>query len=254
MRAAIPRSVPASALKSRILARAGEQPAAVWTPVDFLDLGSRAAVDKALQRLAAAGHLGRIDRGLYAKPRISNLTGKPTAPDTRAVIDAVARRDQARLVVDGLTAANDLGLTTAVPARVIVLTDARLRPIRLGNQVITFKQAAPSRLYWARRPAMRVVQALHWLQDVLPSDRDRILGRLRSVLADPQQGRAIRDDLRDGLRTLPTWMQSPVHEILRDDRARAQHHHDDNDNAAADDGAHGNHQRRIGRQSRRTRQ
>lgn len=256
------RPIPSPHLKSRILARAGEQPGAVWAPVDFLDLGSRAAVDKALQRLAAAGHLGRIDRGLYAKPRINNLTGKPTAPDTRAVIDAVARRDQARLVIDGLTAANDLGLTTAVPASVIVLTDARLRPIHLGNQVIMFKQAAPSRLYWARRPAMRVVQALHWLQDVLPSDRDRILGRLRSALADPQQGRAIRDDLRDGLRTLPTWMQSPVHEILRDDRARTQHHHHGDDatavDAAADDddvGDHGNRrnrQRRIGPQSGRT--
>jgi hypothetical protein len=39
-------------------------------------------------------------------------------PDQAAVIDAVARRDQTRIVVDGLTAANDLGLTTAVPARV----------------------------------------------------------------------------------------------------------------------------------------
>ncbi len=53
-------------------------------------------------------------------------------------------------------------LTTAVPARVIVLTDARLRPIRLGNQQIQFKTVAPSRLYWAGRPAMRVVQALYW--------------------------------------------------------------------------------------------
>jgi len=30
-----------------------------------------------------------------------------------------------------MTAANDLGLTTAVPARIEVLIDARLRPIRL---------------------------------------------------------------------------------------------------------------------------
>ena len=37
----------------------------VWTPVDFLDLSSRDAVDKTLQRLAQAGQLRRIDRGLY---------------------------------------------------------------------------------------------------------------------------------------------------------------------------------------------
>ena len=74
-------------------------------------------------------------------------------------------------VVDGMTAANDLGLTTAVPARIEVLADARLKPIKLGNQEIRFKSAAPSRLYWANRPAMRVVQALHWMQDACPGQR-----------------------------------------------------------------------------------
>jgi hypothetical protein len=202
-------------LKRRILERANaSSTGAVWTPIDFLDLGPRAAVDKALQRLASQGELRRVGRGLYDKPRINGLTGKPNAPDVGAVVDAVARRDQIRVVVDGITAANDLGLTTAVPARVTVLTDARVRPIHLGNQEITFKQAAPSRLYWAHRPAMRVVQSLRWLQDVVPSDRDRILARLRAVLADPSFGAKVREDLRAGLPTLPIWMQSLVRELL----------------------------------------
>jgi hypothetical protein len=130
------------------------------------------------------------------------------------VIEAIARRDQARFIVDGLTAANDLGLTTAVPARVMVFTDNRLRPIKLGNKVITFKQAAPSRLYWAGRPAMRVVQALYWLKDLLPSDRDGIMVRLKRILSDPGSGSAIRDDLNDGLPAIPIWMQSLVRELL----------------------------------------
>jgi hypothetical protein len=58
---------------------------------------------------------------------------------------------------------------------IVVLTDARLRPIRLGSQQIRFKAAAPSRLYWAGHPAMRIVQALYWLQDVLDTDRARIV-------------------------------------------------------------------------------
>jgi hypothetical protein len=204
-------------LKSRILKRIEVQPGAVWTPIDFLDLALRAAVDKALQRLAASGDLRRIARGLYDKVRLNSLTGKPNVANTRAVIDAVARRDQMRLLVDGMSAANDLGLTTAVPARVIVLTDARLRPIQLGNQQIQFKQVAPSRLYWAGRPAMRVVQALHWLHDILDSDRGSILSQLRKVVTDPQSGQAIRVDLRLGLHTLPIWMQTVVRELLQDE-------------------------------------
>ena len=61
-----------------------------------------------------------------------------------AIIEAVARRDQIRLLVDGITAANQLGLTDAVPARVIVHTDARIRPIRLGKLTINFKLTAPN--------------------------------------------------------------------------------------------------------------
>ena len=201
-------------MRSKLLARVASQPDEVWTPADFADLGGRAAIDKTLQRLAAAGELRRIDRGLYDRPRKISLTGQPTVPDYRAVIRAVTRRDQARAVVDGMTAANDLGLTTAVPARIEVLVDARLKPIKLGKQEIHFKFAAPSRLYWADRPAMRVVQALYWMQDMLSHDdeRDRVGDVLRRLFADPKHGKAIRDDLRAGLSALPIWMQ----EFLRD--------------------------------------
>jgi hypothetical protein len=122
-------------------------------------------------------------------------------------------------VLDGMTAANDLGLTTAVPARIEVLTDARLKSIKLGNQLIRFKQAAPSRLYWAGRPAMRVVQALHWMQDMLVNDEERVrvTAALHRIFADPSQGQAIRDDLHSGLRALPIWMQELVRSLLASD-------------------------------------
>jgi hypothetical protein len=202
-------------LKPQILDRIGNGPAAqVWTPVDFLDLGSRDAVDKALQRLASAGQLRRIDRGLYDVPRVNALTKQTAAPDYRQVLDAVSRRDQTRMLVDGLTAANDLGLTTAVPARIVVHTDARRRSIHVGRLVIDFKQTAPSKLYWAGRPAMRVVQALHWLKDTLPSDRDQIQAKLSALLANPTHGPALRNDLRQGLATLPAWMLAVVKPLL----------------------------------------
>ena len=203
-------------LRSRLLTRIGASPDEVWTPGDFADLGNRAAIDKTLQRLATAGELRRIDRGLYDRPRANGLTGRPTVPDYRAVIRAVTRRDQARAVIDGMTAANELGLTTAVPARIEVLVDARLKPIRLGSQEIHFRYAAPSRLFWADRPAMRVVQALHWMQDMLShdSERRRVGDVLRRLFADPRHGRRIRDDLRAGFSALPIWMQEFLRDLL----------------------------------------
>jgi hypothetical protein len=203
-------------LRSRLLTRISSAPDQVWTPGDFADLAGRDAIDKTLQRLAAAGELRRIDRGLYDRPRMNTLTGRPTVPDYRAVIRAVTRRDHARVVIDGMTAANDLGLTTAVPARIEVLVDARLKPIKLGKQEIHFKYAAPSRLYWADRPAMRVVQALHWMQDMLEQDseRQRVQTVLAHLLAEPRHGAAIRDDLRVGLSALPIWMQKFLRPLL----------------------------------------
>ena len=203
-------------LRSKLLARVAAKPDEVWVPSDFADLGNRPAIDKTLQRLVAAGDLRRIDRGLYDRPRMNALTGRPTVPDYRGVIRAVARRDRARVLIDGMTAANELGLTTAVPARIEVLVDARLKPIKLGGQEIRFRYAAPSRLYWAGRPAMRVVQALHWMQDMLSqnSERQRIEAKLRELFADSRHGQVIRDDLRAGLSALPIWMQEFLRGLL----------------------------------------
>jgi hypothetical protein len=191
----------------------------VWTPEDFADLGPRTAVDQALHRLVASRDLRRIARGFYDTPQDNRLTGKPTYPNPRDVIDALTRKGRVRVVVDGLTAANDLGLTDAVPARIGVLTDGRLRPITLGNLTLDFQAAAPSRLYWAGRPAMRFVQALHWLRDILPSDDGSLHKRLISILKDPGHGLAIQNDLRSGLSALPEWMRVIVRDLLQQVRA-----------------------------------
>lgn len=153
--------------------------------------------------MVAAGVLRRIDRGLYDLSAVNSLTGRATTPDYRQVVDALARRDQLRLLVEGMTAANDLGLTDAIPAKVTIHTDCRRRSLQLGNLVIEFKVTAPSRLYWAGRPAMRVVQALHWLKDTLPGDRDRIVDRLDQILADPRHGAAIGRDLKEASACCP---------------------------------------------------
>ena len=117
-----------------------------------------------------------------------------------------------------MTAANDLGLSDAVPGRIVVHVDARLRPVHIGQQTITFRPTSPSKLFWANRPAMRFVQALHWLRETLakPEDRPRLLGQLHAILAKDGEGEAIAADLRQGLRALPAWMQDLVRELLAD--------------------------------------
>lgn len=210
MNALVKATVPLHALLTRRISRSpGDK---VWTAKDFLDLGSRSAVDKTLQRLTNKGDLRRIDHGLYDRPRLNPLTGKLNQPNYQHIIWAIARRDSARMLIDGMTAANDLGLTTAVPGKVIVHTDARIKPIQIGNLMIQFKLASPSKLIWADRPAMRVVQALHWLKDGIrqkdPAVRADIKTTLTKIFNDPKAGALIQHDLKKNFSHLPTWMHA----------------------------------------------
>ncbi|NKL24822.1 DUF6088 family protein [Rhizobium leguminosarum] len=230
-------------LKAAILQRVrSDAPRKVWTPSDFIDLASRDAIDKSLQRLTIAGTLRRIERGLYDRPGFNQLTQKPNPPDPRSVIDAVGRRDQTRMLVDGMTAANDLGLTDAVPAKIVVHTDARRRPIKLGNVTITFRPTAASKLFWAGRPAMRVVQALHWLRDLLgrEGESEHVKSKLAKLFKNPAMGAAIKADLATGITALPTWMWMFLKPLIEDetgdhDRHVSTNRTDDND---ADDHRH----------------
>ncbi len=127
-------------LKNAILDRMAQKaPFGVWTPSDFLDLGRRDAVDQALHRLTRGQQIRRIARGLYDLPRTNALTARPTTSDPRGVIDALARRDQSRMLIDGITAANDLGLTNAVPAHIVIHTDARLYITSRSSWVIDLR-------------------------------------------------------------------------------------------------------------------
>jgi hypothetical protein len=96
----------------------------VFVPADFLDLGSRKAIDIALHRLARKGTIRRLAHGVYDFPKEHPVLGtlSPSADD---VASALAGRDRTRLQPAGAYAANALGLSEQVPANAVFLTDAR---------------------------------------------------------------------------------------------------------------------------------
>ena len=109
-------------LRSRIY---GSGRGSVFTPDRFLDLGGRAAIDKALSRLAAAGVLQRLGRGLYHYPKQHPQLGT-LAPTVEAIANALAGKQGGRLQPAGAYAANLLGLSTQVA--VAPHTHFRIRP------------------------------------------------------------------------------------------------------------------------------
>ncbi|MEN0105880.1 MAG: DUF6088 family protein, partial [Pseudomonas sp.] len=134
---------------------------AMLAPKEFLHLGSRAAVDQAFSRLAKAGKLLRVSRGLYAAP-ITGRFGK-RAPATQKVVSALAAKTYDTLTLSGAQAANALGLTRQVPVKEIFFTSGRSRTLQLGKAKIQIKNAPRWMLALGATPAGDAVRALAWM-------------------------------------------------------------------------------------------
>src|SRR3984885_15770183 len=63
----------------------------VFTPRNFLDLGTRATVDQTLSRLARQGMIRRLGRGLYDYPKQNKLLGT-LSPSTDNLAQAISSK------------------------------------------------------------------------------------------------------------------------------------------------------------------
>jgi len=135
---------------------------AVFTPRQFANLGTRAAIDQALSRLQRSGQIRRLTRGVYEFPKIHPKIGV-LSPSLEGVAKAVALRTGSRISVSGAKAANLLGLSTQVPMQNIFWTEGPSRTIRIGNQTVTLKHVAPSKMIAAGTEAGMVIQAIRSL-------------------------------------------------------------------------------------------
>jgi len=172
---------------------------------DFLDLGSRGAVDMALSTLAKSGKIRRVLRGVYDYPKYSEFLGKTLAPDFDQVAQAIARKTGTRIQPTGALAANLLGLSTQVPAKVVYLTDGRSRTIRFGTQTIRFQQTSPKELMSNRKIAM-VVQALRFLGK--ESVTDAVIRKIRQILSTAERKRLLKE-----AKYTSTWLPQVVRKI-----------------------------------------
>lgn len=180
-----------------ILRRSGR--GKVFTSKDFLRFGRRDAVDQALSRLTQIGDIRRIGRGLYYYPRVNKRLGINAPPDADDIARALARQTGSRIVPSGAVAANRLGLTTQVPARLVYLTDGPSRDVKVFDLWFKIKRVAPKDFPKGSPTSAAVFQALrHVGQDAITDDT---IMRLQRIL--PKQ---IRHRLLDDARYATGWL------------------------------------------------
>jgi predicted transcriptional regulator of viral defense system len=179
----------------------------VFVTGDFLDLGTRAAVDQALSRLTRQGAIRRIRRGVYDRPRVNARLGIALSPVPEKVANAIACRGASRLQVAGAQAANALGLSTQVPARIVYLTDGTPRTVHVGKQTLVFRHASPRNMATAGRTSGTVIQALRHLGK--KNVDEEVIQRLRQSLSVKEKTVLKKDRLY-----APGWMQPIFDKIL----------------------------------------
>jgi hypothetical protein len=180
----------------------------VLVPGDFLDLGSRQAVDLVLHRLARKGTIRRLARGVYDYPKQHPVLGS-LSPPADAIARALAGRDRTRLQPTGAYAANALGLSEQVPAKAVFLTDGPRRTVKIGPTTIQLRRTTPRNMEAADRLSGLLIQALRELgeEHITPA---RIAHLRRILPADKRQ------ELLKDLRLAPAWMHSIFRELAEE--------------------------------------
>ena len=186
-------------IDSKILSRVyGLGRGTVVVPGHFLDLGSRRAVDLTLHRLAKKGTVRRLARGLYDYPRTHPKLGV-LLPSVEAIAKALAGKDRLRLQPAGAYAANLLGLSEQVPARIVFLTDGASRAVKVGPTQIALRRTTPRNMAAAGRLSGLLIQAFRHLGQVHVTPAR--IAHLRKTLPAPERQKLLKD-----LPLAPAWM------------------------------------------------
>jgi len=183
-------------------------PGWVFTPADFLDLGSPHTVGMALIRMVREGQVRRLARGLYDFPRKHEQLGL-LSPSVDMIAEAVARRDGVRLQPSEAAAANMLHLSDQVPMRAVYETDGPPRKIKVGMLTIQFRRRAPRKMATAGKTSGLVFAALRGLGKRHVT-REQI-SHLRELLTPEDRQRLLQD-----LPQAPAWMHPFLRYIAED--------------------------------------
>jgi uncharacterized protein DUF6088 len=178
----------------------------VFTPKEFVSLGPRSAIDQTLCRLQEKGIIRRLAQGIYEYPRIHPQIGV-LSPSVEAVAKAVAARTNSRLLVSPAKAANLLGLSTQVPAQNMFLTEGPSRNVRIGNQMIILKHAAPSKMIGAGTEAGIVIQAMR-------AFGPRGVNEIPVASISQKLPPAVKSEIKHLMPAAPAWAQPILNGIV----------------------------------------
>jgi uncharacterized protein DUF6088 len=122
------------------------------------------------------------------------------------VAKTLAQRGAVRLQPAGAYAANLLGLSEQVPAKIVFLTNGPSRTVKIGSMEVILRRTTPRNVAASGRLSGLLIQAFRYLgEENLTPDR---VSYLRRTLPVAERAKVLRD-----LRYAPEWMHSAFREL-----------------------------------------
>lgn len=177
-----------------------------FTPMHFREIGSDASVRKALSQLEKQQFIRRLTRGLYEYPQ-HHVTLGVVPPDLNKVAKAIAEKDGVLIQPAGAHAANLVGFSTQIPGRIIFLTEASSKRIKIGNQEIVFKKTTKKNMIPAGTREGLLIQALRNLGESYIDNKMR--KQIAKFLKDSNE-----EEIKKNTKFAPAWMRDLIFEIM----------------------------------------
>ena len=184
-------------------------PGYVFTRKDFQDIASSGSIGQILSRMVKDGVIRQIGRGIFDFPNTNPTLGGQLSPDIDQAAKAIARKFRWSILPYGNLAANRLGLSQQVPAKLTYLSDGPTKELKINNRVIYFKHACPKEIYADSYISGLVVQALRYFG----KDRvgDEIIAHLEQKLSHNE-----KNELLENIHYSTEWIYEIVQKIAKD--------------------------------------
>lgn len=177
-----------------------------FTSINFSDLASDVSIRQALVLLQKQKMIRRLAQGIYDYPKVHDLLGL-IPPDLNEVAKAIAEKNGVHIQPAGALAANLVGLSTQVPARLIFLTEGPSKKVKIGNQEIVFKKTTKKIMASAGTKEGLVIQAFKNL------GKNNIDQFARAQIKKFLQG-SREAEIRRNIKFAPAWIRSLIFAIM----------------------------------------
>lgn len=159
-------------------------------------------ITKLLSLFEKEGLITRIAKGVYAKVKKTRFG--ILYPSVYELVEQIAKRDKAKVIPTGETAANRLGFSTQIPMNTTFLTSGSPRKLILNGRTITLKHGAPKNFAYKNKLIAELVQALRSIGEynITPENKDTIT----KIFTNIQNSDIVEHDLF----LAPFWIQKLI--------------------------------------------